>query len=207
MIKLTSSVSFVGTSASKAFYDLASEHGGYFTTREASRADLSNRQLSYHVTSGDLERVAHGVYRLIHYPPHPYGDMIAATLWAGPGSVISHESALAVYDLASAMPTVIHLTAPSTFTGSRKGVRIHHAALKPDERRVWDDVPVTSVERTLIDLTQDGDVSLLREAVSESLTRGLTTRARLANAVMRLTNATDVRRMFGIRLPSINQLS
>jgi predicted transcriptional regulator of viral defense system len=193
------------TSVSTSFYDLASEHGGYFTTREASRAGLSHRQLSYHVKSGVLERVGHGLYRLINYPTHPHGDMIATTLWAGPDSAISHESALAVYGLASAMPTVIHLTAPSTFTGSRKGVRIHHEDLKPDERRIWDDVPVTSIERTLVDLTNEGDVSLLREAVSESLTRGLTTRARLADTVVRSRNRTNVRRMLGIRLPPIKQ--
>jgi predicted transcriptional regulator of viral defense system len=45
----------------------------------------------------------------------------AVTLWAGPGSAISHESALAVYGLASAMPAAIHLTAPRSFQGRRAG--------------------------------------------------------------------------------------
>jgi len=40
--------------ASRAFYELATKHGGYFTTREASQANLSYRQLSYHVASGEL---------------------------------------------------------------------------------------------------------------------------------------------------------
>ena len=47
--------------------------------------------------------------------------MIAATLWAGDASAISHESALVVYGLASAMPSVIHLTVPRSFTGARPG--------------------------------------------------------------------------------------
>lgn len=204
-IRLTFNVSLMRARASKAFHDLASEHGGYFTTREASRAGLSYRQLSYHVTSGELERVSQGIYRLVNYPAHPHGDMIAATLWAGPGSAISHESALAVYGLASAMPSVIHLTALTAFTGSRAGVRIHRANLRPDERRLWDDVPVTTVERTLVDLTRSGDVSLLREAASESLARGLTTRARLASAVAREKNRTEIRRALGIRLPAVKE--
>jgi predicted transcriptional regulator of viral defense system len=205
MIKLTFSVSSMRTPASRTFHNLASEHGGYFTTREASRAGMSYRQLSYHATAGELERVSHGVYRLVNYPAHPHGDMIATTLWAGPDSAISHESALAVYELASAMPSVIHLTAPSSFAGSREGVRIHHENLRPDERRLWDDVPVTTVERTLIDLTRSGDVSLLREAVGESLARGLTTRARLASAVPRDRNRTEIRQALGIRLPAIKE--
>lgn len=61
---------------------------------------ISYRQLSYHAASGALERASHGIYRLIDYPAHPHGDMIAVTLWAGPDSAISHESALAVYALA-----------------------------------------------------------------------------------------------------------
>ena len=136
MIKLTFNVSLMSASTSKAFYGLASGHGGYFTTRQALQAGLSYRQLSYHVLSGELERVSHGVYCLVNCPAHRHSDRIAATLWAGQDSAISHESALAVYGLASAMPAIIHLTAPRTFTGSRQGVRIHHADLKPDERRL-----------------------------------------------------------------------
>jgi predicted transcriptional regulator of viral defense system len=96
-MKLTNNVSFMQASmprASRIFYELAARHGGYFTTAEASEAGISYRQLSYHAASGALERVSHGVYRLVDYPVHPHGDMIAAALWAGPESAISYESAL-----------------------------------------------------------------------------------------------------------------
>ena len=82
----------------------------------------------------------HGVYRVVSYPPHSHGD--AATLWAGDVSAISHESALVVYGLGSAMPSAIHLTVPRSFTGIRPGIRLHHQDLGPDERRLWDDVLV-----------------------------------------------------------------
>jgi len=191
--------------ASRAFYELAIVHGGYFTTREASEAGLSYRKLAYHAARGKLERVMHGVYRLVNYPEHRHGDMIAVALWAGPGSAVSHDSALAVYELASAMPAVIHLTAPIAFTGRRKGVRVHHQDLMPGERRVWDDVPVTTVERTLIDLAGRADPSLLRDAVRESLDRGLTTRARLAETADRQPGRAQVRRALGIRLPTARE--
>jgi predicted transcriptional regulator of viral defense system len=202
MIKLTSSVSFMRSRLSSTLYELASRHGGYFTTREAAQAGLSNSRLSYHTSSGELERVAHGVYRLVNHPEHPHGDMIVATLWAGPSSAISHESALAVYGLAEAMPQVIHLSAPKSFTGSRAGVRIHHEDLEPGEMRLWDDVPVTAIERTLIDLSRSAGPSLLREATRESLEQGLTTRMRLAGAVDRQPDRVHIRRMLGVKLPS-----
>ena len=165
----------------------------------------TNRQLSYHGSSGELERVAHGVYRLVNYPEHPHGDMIVATLWAGPGSAISRESALAVYGLAAAMPQAIHLSAPKSFTGSRAGVRIHHEDLEPDEVRLWDDVPVTAIERTLTDLSRSADPSLLREATREFLEQGLTTRIRLARAVDRQPDRVHTRRMLGVKLPSLRE--
>jgi predicted transcriptional regulator of viral defense system len=206
MINLANSVSSMQETpsrTSRVFYELAAEHGGYFTTAEASQAGISHRQLSYHVASGALERVIHGIYRLIDYPTHPRGDMIAVTLWAGPDSAISHESALVVYGLASAMPSAIHLTAPPSFQGRREGVRIHHEELGHDERRLWDDVPVTTVERTLIDITRSSDRSLLHDAVRESLDRGLTTRKRLAHIITGREDRARIRRDLGIRLPAV----
>lgn len=207
-MKLTTSVSFMQSATSRTsrvFYELAAGHGGYFTTGEASQAGISYRQLSYHAASGALERASHGVYRLIDYPAHPHGDMIAVTLWAGPDSAISYESALAVYGLASAMPAAIHLTAPPSFKGHRDAVRIHHEKLAPDERRLWDDVPVTTVERTLIDITRSGDRVLLHDAVRESLERGLTTRRRLAHAISRREDRARIRRDLGLRLPAVRE--
>jgi predicted transcriptional regulator of viral defense system len=208
VIKLTTSVSFMQAPTaptSRIFYELAARHGGFFTTAEASQAGISYRQLSYYVASEALERVSHGVYRLIDYPLHPHGDMIAATLWAGPDSAISHESALAVYRLALAMPPVIHLTVPSSFRGRRDGVRIHHEKLEPDERRLWDDVPVTTVERTIIDVSRSSDRSLLRDAVRESLEQGLSTRRRLADAISCREDRARIARDLGLRLPTVRK--
>ncbi len=103
------------------------------------------------------------------------------------------------------MPAAIHLTAPPSFTGHRDAVRIHHEKLAPDERRLWDDVPVTTVERTLIDITRSSDRALLHDAVRESLERGLTTRKRLAHAISRREDRTRIRRDLGLRLPAVRE--
>jgi hypothetical protein len=103
------------------------------------------------------------------------------------------------------MPPVIHLTVPRSFTGSRSGVRLHHGDLSADERRLWDDVPVTTVERTMVDLAWCGDTSLVREAALEALERGLTTRARLGRAVDRHPSRTEIRKALGVRLPLLRE--
>ena len=188
--------------ASIRLFDVAERHGGYFTTAEALDASISNRVLTHFVGRGVLERVAHGIYRSVAYPSHAHGDLLVAALWAGPGSVVSHESALAAYDVAQAAPPVIHLTVTRPFRGRRPGVRIHLADLPASATRVWDDVPVTSVERTLIDVATTSDPSLVRDAVHECLERGLTTRTRLTLALSAITyGRTQIRHAWGVRLP------
>lgn len=189
------------TPASIRLFNLAERHGGYFTTQEALDASISNRLLTHFVSRGVLERVAHGIYRLVAYPGHPHADMLVATLWAGAHSAVSHESALAVYNLVQAAPPVLHVTVPQPFRGQRPGVRIHLADLKEGPTHVRDDVPVTSIERTLVDVARSSDRSLVREAVHESLERGLTTRRRLTVALGDVHEGrTQVRRTWGVRL-------
>ncbi|MBE7518321.1 MAG: type IV toxin-antitoxin system AbiEi family antitoxin domain-containing protein [Thermoflexaceae bacterium] len=166
-----------------ALYGIAEPQGGYLTTAQAGEAGVSRRLLSHYAGRGDLERVAYGIYRLHRFPVHRFGELIATALWAGLGSAVSHDSALTVYGLGSAMPAVIHITMPRTFRGKRPGVVTHRADLSSAEIVLRDDVPVTRLERTLRDVAVTGDPSLARAAAREAIERGLTTRARLSATV------------------------
>lgn len=184
-------------------YEVAVEHAGYFTTRAARDVGVAHTMLSYHTTREDLERVAHGVYRLSRYPAHPFGDVIAAVLWAGPDAAASHGTALAVYGLAGVMPSVIHLTIPRAFRGERAGVRVHRAPLPSYEVWPWEQVPVTRPERALLDASQTMDPALVRQAAREALSAGLTTRRRLARAVAEVPDGARIRAALRLRLPKV----
>lgn len=160
----------------RRIYEMADDQAGYFTTAQGREAGISRRMLSHFVAQGDIMRVGHGLYRLVHYPAQPFEDVIAACLWAGAGAVASHETALSVYDLGDAMPAKIHITVPRPFRGRRSGVIVHHAPLSVGDRTVRDSVPVTTVPRTLLDVASTSDPSLVTRAVSEALERGLISR-------------------------------
>lgn len=181
-----------------ALYQIAEPQGGYFTTAQALEAGVSRRLLSHYAARGDLERVAYGHYRLHRFPAHRFGDLIATALWAGPDSAVSHDSALAVYGLGSAMPAVIHITMPRAFRGKRHRVVIHRASLSSEEVTLRDDVPVTKVERTLRDVAVAGEPSLARDAAREAIERGLTTRARLSETVDEHPDRDHVRSVLGL---------
>ncbi|HUP69051.1 MAG TPA: tetratricopeptide repeat protein [Acidimicrobiales bacterium] len=160
------------------FVRLAHAHRGYFTAAEAGAAGISRRSLTHHASTGTLHRVAHGIYRLPLYPdPHPMEDVVVAALWAGVGSAISHQSALALHGLGE-RPPVVHVTTPTPFRGRREGVVVHCQRLGVVEIVAIDTVAVTTVERALVDVAT-ADPDLARTAVRLALTRGLTSIERL----------------------------
>src|SRR5690606_30108969 len=48
---------------------------------------------------------------------------VRGTLLAGPNSVISHDSALALYDQSAALPTEVHVNVPRSASRRRSGMR------------------------------------------------------------------------------------
>lgn len=155
-------------------YSVAEGQAGYFTTAQARAAGFSPRQLSYYVATRRFARVRHGVYRLTHFPHSPHEDLFIAWLNAGPQAVISHDSALALYELSDAMPVDIHLIVPRTASRRRRGMRLHTHQLKPEDVTRYAGLPVTTVPRTLVHVTAAGLADdLVVQAIREAIERGL----------------------------------
>ncbi len=77
---------------------------------------------------------------------------MAAVLACGPGAVLSHRTAASVLDLRSTTSGRIEVTAPRT-RHRIPGVTLHRSRnLTPAEITTHDGFPVTTVERTLVDL-------------------------------------------------------
>ena len=92
-------------------------------------------------------------------PPH--GHVIAGWLaLARADGVVSHESALELFDLTDLIADEVHITLPRAKRGLRTppGVRSHFTDRPIDgrHRRSVLGIPVTSVERTLTDLLRSG---------------------------------------------------
>lgn len=158
-------------------YPVAEAQLGYFTTHQAEEIGVDRRYLTHHLRSGNLERVERGIYRLRHYPSHAFEDVMTATLWVGEGSAASHDTALAIYGLADAMPPVIHITVDRRFRGDRPGVVVHKARLPEKDMAIREGIPVTTPLRTLADVAMDRSVA--EAAASEALDRGLVREAQL----------------------------
>ena len=164
----------------RQLYEIAETQSGYFTAAQARSAGFSGPVLSYHTQQGTFQRVAHGVYRLTFFPPGPHEDLFVAWLRTGPDSVISHESALALFELSDVLPAAVHVIVPRTASRRRAGLRLHTNTLAEDEVTSYQGLPVTTPARTLADVIIAGTApEQIVMAVEQALDRGLTTRAAL----------------------------
>lgn len=179
------------TEKRQRLFELAATQGGYFTAAQAHVLGYSTRSLVYHARVGHFERVSRGFYRLAEFPALPHEDVIAAWVKAGADrAVVSHETALAIYELAPIRPRKIHLTVPRTYRphGDRPqlpGVQIHTSTrpFRPGEVVQRFGVRVTSPARTIVEAAETGtDPSFIIEAAGRALESGLLVAGELRQA-------------------------
>ena len=157
-------------------YQTAETQAGYFTAAQARLAGFSHALVSYHLQSGLFERIHPGIYRLKRFPASPHEDLFVAWLRTGPHAVLSHDSALALYDLSDLLPNEIHLIIPRTASRRHPGLHLHTNRLESDEVTHYAGLPITTVPRTIADVAASGlSEELVRQAIQEALRRGLTT--------------------------------
>lgn len=170
-------------------FRLAESQAGYFTAVQALAAGMDRSTLRHHARSGGrYERVRRGLYRLRHFPTSPYEHVVAAWLpLREADGVVSHESALELYELSDVIPEAVHVSLTRAKRGQRPrpGVRIHTLERPPgaSETREVRGVPATSPERSIVDALEAGSQpEQIEQAVRQALERGLTTRRRLREA-------------------------
>jgi Protein of unknown function (DUF559) len=115
--------------------------------------------------------VHRGVYAVGHRRLAPRGRWVAGLLAAGPGAFLSHRSAAALWELCRDRGD-IHVTV----RGRRRrqsSLRIHETDLAADETCVHDEIPVTTVARTLFDLASLLPREQLEQAISRAESRML----------------------------------
>lgn len=128
---------------------------GVFELGEVAPLGLTKQMAWKRVTAGRLWRLYLGVYSIV--PPQLLrleGHWLAAVLACGPGAVLSHMHAAALWDLRRASSGATHITVPSTAGRARReGITIHRTStLLPSQTTLRRHIPVTQPARTLSDL-------------------------------------------------------
>src|SRR5215204_4562930 len=187
-------------------FDVADQQAGYFTARQALEAGYDYPLQHYHRERGHWTQVGHGLFRLNRYPERENEDLVRLYLWnrdreGKPQAVVSHETALRLYDLSDLMPKKVHLSVPRGFRKlSPRGVALHKQDLAEGDIYEWNGFSDTTPLKTILDVARSREVSPehLESAVREAVVRGLVRRKRLHEELSRLED--DERRRSPRRL-------
>jgi predicted transcriptional regulator of viral defense system/very-short-patch-repair endonuclease len=131
---------------------LATEQHGVVSIRQLRiLIGYSQAEVERAERAGRLHRLYHGVYAVGHIDISPHGECLAAVLASGPRALLSHYSAAWLWKLTPTEPIPAHTTGPSP-RARRLPIHIHRSRTFTDaDRALVDNIPVTSVPRTLLD--------------------------------------------------------
>jgi hypothetical protein len=157
---------------------LAERQHGVVSSAQLQSIGLTRAAINRWTAAGRLHRIHPRVYALGHTALSLDARLTAALLYGGDEAVFSHTTAAWLWSLIETEPKRIHLTVPGR-RSSLPDVRMHHSRRielpSPHRagRTIRPELPVTSVERALIDLAAMVSMRQLRRALAEADYRGL----------------------------------
>jgi predicted transcriptional regulator of viral defense system len=159
---------------------LLDENGGTITTKEANAAGISKEMLRRFVASGNVERVAQGVY----ISPEAFLDKMYVFQKGIASIIYSHETALFLHDLTDRDPVRYTVTLPSDVRSKRlkdENVRIfyikrelHDVGVATMQTVFGNPVTAYGLERTICDCIRSRkqmDVAIVTDAVKRYVKR------------------------------------
>lgn len=162
-----------GEDATHAIRELAERQHGVVTRRQLLNLGLGIGLVEARVENGALVPLHRGVFALGHRCIGLRGEWMAAVLACGDGAVLSHGSAAHLWDIRGSRGPI----EVTRITGHRRphGVLLHQTRLlPPDHLAVEAGIPVTSLERTLLDIAgRHDDRQMERALVAADRTRRL----------------------------------
>jgi very-short-patch-repair endonuclease len=121
---------------------------------------------------------------------------MVAVLACGPGAVLSHRSAAALWGFGSERDARIDVSIPFAHFSALPGVRVHRRyGLRPEDVRERSGIPVTSPIRTLLDFAAEARPAAIERAVNEADRVGLVEVGALRQALVRYRGERGVGRL------------
>jgi predicted transcriptional regulator of viral defense system len=164
----------------------ANRQHGLVTLAQLEEMGMDRRTVAARVRAGRLHRIYSGVFAVGY--PHLTREaaLLAAVLSCGPGAVLSHGSAAALWGFWKEEGDEIHVIAPHRRGRSPKGIVAHRDGWLPSsDRTVFRGIPCTTVARTLLDQAASLPPWDLRKALGEAEVRRLITNKQLRNQIRR----------------------
>lgn len=158
---------------------LAGNQYGRISRAQLLAEGLSRGQIERRIASRRLTPVLRGVYALGPKIPSLPAACMAATLFAGSESLLSHRPAGAHWGLSAWEGGSIDITC-SRHVRAPRGVRSHRCTVPPDERTSRFNIPLTSTGRTILDCAADSRSREIERMLNKAFMLGLPIKPPLA---------------------------
>jgi REase_MTES_1575 len=187
--------------------DIATRQYGLAGLAQLEAAGVRRHHVERRIQSGHLERVRPAVFVVAGSPPSFEQTVLATVLSAGPHAVASHTTAAVLWDLPLVQHEVLEITTSREHWARLRGVRAHRTiAFLSCEHDVRKQIPVTTVARTLVDLSGTFSVAQLGRMADRAMRKGTLRLEELRRCVTGLPPArgrhpTRIERVLSRRLP------
>lgn len=173
--------------------EFARRQYGVVSRRQLLAAGMGEEAIRHGLASGRLHKLRPGVYAVGRRAAGQRGHWTGAVLACGPGAMLSHGSAAALWGIAKADQPPIDIVVPADVRRRAGGVRIHRRAATPVRleraavrarienpadwrpfgralllRAELDGIPVTGPSVTLVDFASRSPLGEIEAAVNEA---------------------------------------
>ncbi|HYU38861.1 MAG TPA: hypothetical protein VEM59_03345 [Acidimicrobiia bacterium] len=175
------------SSADGRLLAFAAGHHAVFRGAHARLCGLSDRQISGRIALGLWQRVYDDAFIAAGAPLTWKGALLAACWAGGFRAAASHRSAAELWELAGGRRSIVEITCPRWRRAKQNGLVVHETnALDGTDIVEKEGIPVTTPDRTLLDLGAVCHESVVEMALDNAEYRGLVTRASVQATLDRL---------------------
>ena len=144
-----------------------------FTVKEAGKYKVSPQLLSYYVKQAKLKRISYGLYAFKNSLNFDFQSLLKEKLACIPHGIVGLESALKLYGLTDETPDTFQLIVPLSNVPKRKLSDVKFYRMKDNIYKKHtiniSNLPVSSLERTIIDLLRFGySISFVLSVIEDS---------------------------------------
>lgn len=163
-----------------ALFRTAETQLGVFTRRQALLCGYNKHAVVRRVSDGRWYLVYPGVFRLPGSSSTRRQAIIAACLWAGPTSAVSHRTAASLFGIYEDDREIIDVSTSRKVRSPSNALVVHTTVpLAPSDITYLGPLPVTVIDRTIMGLAAHVDLATLERSLDEALRKGLVSLARL----------------------------
>jgi hypothetical protein len=178
--------------------ELLARQDGVIGRSQGLELGISGYSMRHRARVGEWQRIQRGVYAAFSGEVTREARLWAALLRAGPGAVLSHQTAAELYGLVKQPSSLIHVTVPAASNPAQHskipGVVVHRSRILERTRHPVLLPPRTRIEDTVLDLIEGMDAPGDRyDLICRAIGGRLTTAARLRQALKRRKRFRDRR--------------